>query len=79
MEYPKLGDVISDDDGNFYVVGGRWNRQYRANGFISKYSPVGEHIKTTGFVGDSQWERMATLRFRSRKLCFCNRQWHLNG
>lgn len=52
MKYPKLGDVISDDDGNFYMV---WGKNGTANTeqtvFISKYSPNGEHIKTTGFVG----------------------------
>ncbi|PAD74117.1 copper amine oxidase N-terminal domain-containing protein [Paenibacillus campinasensis] len=56
MKYPILGDVISDDDGNIYVV---WGKQNDSNGlinenvFISKYSPEGQHIKTTGFVGKS--------------------------
>jgi len=54
MKYPKLGDVISDDDGNFYIV---WGKEGAINTeqtiFISKYSPKGEHIKTAGFVGAS--------------------------
>lgn len=56
MEYPLLGDVISDDDGNFYVVWGRKNENDIYNIetiFISKYSDDGEHIETTGFVGES--------------------------
>jgi len=54
MKYPMLGDVISDDEGNFYIV---WGKEGTKNTdetiFISKYSPAGEHIKTTGFVGIS--------------------------
>ncbi|WP_409346097.1 hypothetical protein [Paenibacillus sp. MBLB4367] len=54
MKYPKIGDVISDDDGNFYIV---WGKNGTANTeqtvFISKYSPNGAQIKTTGFVGAS--------------------------
>lgn len=56
MKYPILGDVLSDDDGNFYVV---WGKQNDNNDsiietvFISKYSSEGQHIKTTGFVGKS--------------------------
>ena len=55
MKYPKLGDVMSDDDGNFYIV---WGKEGAANTdqtvFISKYTPNGDHIKTTSFVGESQ-------------------------
>ncbi len=56
IKYPKLGDVISDDDGNFYVVWGKDNETADASietVFISKYSPDGQHIDTTGFVGKS--------------------------
>lgn len=54
MKYPLLGDVIADDDGNFYVVWGKNGTAYTEHTvFISKYSPNGEHIKTTGFAGES--------------------------
>lgn len=54
MKYPLLGDVISDDEGNFYVVWGKvGTKNTEKTIFISKYSPKGEHIKTTGFVGIS--------------------------
>jgi hypothetical protein len=55
MKYSELGDVISDAAGNFYIV---WGRHGTANTeqtiFISKYSPDGAHLKTTGFVGESK-------------------------
>jgi len=54
MRYPQLGDVIADEDGNFFIV---WGKTGASNTeqtiFISKYSPTGNHIKTTGFVGES--------------------------
>ncbi len=56
MKYPQLGDVISDDNGNFYIVWGKQNDNDNAvveTVFISKYSSEGQHIKTTGFVGKS--------------------------
>ncbi|WP_052380353.1 copper amine oxidase N-terminal domain-containing protein [Paenibacillus camerounensis] len=56
VKYPILGDVISDDDGNFYVVWGKANDTQNAaieTVFISKYSPEGQELKTTGFVGKS--------------------------
>ena len=54
MEYPKLGDVISDDIGNFYIVWGKdGSRSTDQTVFISKYSSAGTHIKTTGFTGVS--------------------------
>ncbi|MNB86907.1 hypothetical protein D3C75_338680 [compost metagenome] len=56
VKYPILGDVISDDDGNFYVVWGKENDTQNAaieTVFISKYSPEGQELKTTGFVGKS--------------------------
>ena len=54
MKYSLLGDVISDDDGNFYVVWGKTgNETTDQTVFISKYSPAGVHIRTTGFVGGS--------------------------
>jgi hypothetical protein len=56
MQYPKLGDIISDDDGNIYVVYGKDNETNDFTVqtiFISKYSPTGSLIKTTGFVGES--------------------------
>ncbi len=56
MKYPELGDVISDDGGNFYVVWGRTNETDDASietTFISKYNSDGRHVKTTGFVGES--------------------------
>ncbi len=55
MLYPKLGDVISDDGGNFYIIWGKdGTENIEQTIFISKYSPKGVHIKTTGFVGESQ-------------------------
>lgn len=52
MKYPRLGDVISDDEGNFYIV---WGKEGTNNTeqtvFISKYSSQGQHVQTTGFVG----------------------------
>ncbi len=54
--YPILGDVISDEDGNFYVVWGKANKtdEYDTDTvFISKYSADGKHKKTTGFEGKS--------------------------
>lgn len=55
-EYPLLGDVISDKEGNFYVVWGKTNEQNTTSVktvFISKYNADGQHKKTTGFVGES--------------------------
>ena len=54
IKYPKLGDVISDDDGNFYIVWGKDGTENTEETiFISKYSPEGIHVKTTGFKGES--------------------------
>lgn len=56
MKYPILGDIISDEDGNFYVIWGKENDTQDATIetiFISKYSPEGQELKTTGFVGKS--------------------------
>ncbi|MGN0163737.1 MAG: hypothetical protein ACI4EA_09215 [Candidatus Ornithomonoglobus sp.] len=56
MKYPLLGDVISDDDGYFYVIWGKKNEQNNYNEetiFISKYSEDGKHMGTTGFTGES--------------------------
>lgn len=56
IKYPILGDVISDDNGNFYVVWGRDNDTDDASietVYISKYLSDGTHVKTTGFVGKS--------------------------
>jgi len=56
-KYPKLGDIISDDDGNFYIVWGKENDTDDVNietVFISKYSAEGAYIKTTGFKGESR-------------------------
>ena len=55
-KYPKLGDVIADNNGNLYVVWGKNNENEEYNTktvFISKYTPSGSHVKTTGFVGES--------------------------
>ena len=55
-EYSLLGDVIADKDGNFYVVWGENNKTNNADVetvVISKYSPDGKEIKSTGFVGKS--------------------------
>lgn len=53
-KYPKLGDIIADEDGNFYVV---WGKEGVKNSdetlFISKYNAKGSHLKTTGFKGES--------------------------
>lgn len=57
VKYPSLGDVISDNEGNIYIV---WGKKGKVNTdqtiFISKYSPEGIHIKTTGFIGESRAE-----------------------
>jgi len=54
MKYPLLGDVISDDAGNFYIVWGREGTNSTDETiFISKYSPNGVHIRTTGFTGET--------------------------
>jgi hypothetical protein len=55
MKYPKLGDVLSNADGNFYVVWGRDNETDTAAEtiFISKYTADGQLSKTTGFEGTS--------------------------
>jgi hypothetical protein len=55
LQYPKLGDVIADGDGNIYVI---WGKDNEADSpvetiFSSKYTSSGQHIKTTGFVGKS--------------------------
>ena len=53
MQYPKLGDIISDDDGNFYIVWGKdGTENTEETVFISKYSPEGIFIKKTGFKGE---------------------------
>ncbi|WEK54176.1 MAG: hypothetical protein P0Y55_16700 [Candidatus Cohnella colombiensis] len=69
MKYPKLGDVISDDDGNFYVVWGKSNDNrddITETIFISKYSSEGQHIKTTGFVGKSSpWGNADSAKTKS--------------
>jgi hypothetical protein len=53
MQYPLLGDVIADTEGNFYVV---WGKDGTSNTektvFVSKYSPSGEPIQTIGFAGE---------------------------
>ncbi len=58
-KYPSLGDVISDDDGNIYMVYGKANEDIKKieelTMFISKYTPDGEHIKTTSFRGAGGW------------------------
>lgn len=54
MQYPLLGDVISDEDGNFYIVWGRTGQSSSEETmFISKYSSNGEQLSTTGFKGES--------------------------
>lgn len=54
MKYPILGDVISDDDGNFYMVWGKEGTSYKDETiFISKYTSQGVHVKTVGFTGES--------------------------
>ena len=54
MKYPILGDLISDLDGNFYVI---WGREGSINSdqtvFISQYTGDGVHVRTTGFTGKS--------------------------
>lgn len=56
MLHSLLGDVISDDDGNFYVVWGDSNQDGGTDTetvFISKYSASGKLKKTVGFTGKS--------------------------
>jgi hypothetical protein len=55
--YPKLGDIISDDGGNIYIVWGRDNESDDTTVetvMISKYTGAGQLIKTTGFTGESK-------------------------
>ncbi|MGO4529148.1 hypothetical protein AB4Z30_08705 [Paenibacillus sp. 2TAF8] len=68
MKYPVLGDVISDDDGNFYVVWGKENdnNDVVETVFISKYSSDGQHIQTTGFEGKSSpWHDSSSAKTKS--------------
>lgn len=54
--YPLLGDVISDEMGNFYVVWGLSNENSQTPKetlFISKFSPEGQFVKSVGFEGES--------------------------
>ena len=54
MQYPKLGDVIADEDGYFYMVWGKdGTAPTEQTVFITKYSPEGIAIMTTGFTGES--------------------------
>ncbi len=56
MLYPKLGDVISDESGNLYVVWGKDNPQNTTpleTVFISKYTNQGTFVKSAGFEGES--------------------------
>lgn len=55
-KYSMLGDVISDEEGYFYVVWGEENNTDDASvktTVISKYDTEGNEIKSTGFVGKS--------------------------
>lgn len=53
MKYSKLGDVISDDDGNFFIVWGKdGTENTEQTVFISKYSSKGEHIKPRVLLGN---------------------------
>lgn len=64
MKYPILGDVISDVEGNFYIVWGKDGSKYTDKTvFISKYSETGEHIKTTGFEGKSKMGESGNTKF----------------
>ena len=56
MRYPKLGDILSDEDGYIYIIWGKTNETGNSaveTIFISKYTPEGTHEKTTGFDGKS--------------------------
>ena len=64
MKYPLLGDVISDDDGNFYVVWGKNGTDSSDRTvFISKFAPDGVHIKTTGFTGESKMGQSGNTKY----------------
>ena len=55
-KYSRLGDVIADEQGNFYVIWGDKNPTDDASvktTVISKYDAEGNEIKSTGFVGES--------------------------
>lgn len=55
-KYSRLGDVIADEQGNFYVIWGEKNPTDDASvktTVISKYDAEGNEIKSTGFVGES--------------------------
>lgn len=54
MKYPLLGDVIADPEGHLYVVWGKEGKSPQEETiFISKFSPKGDELKTTGFRGVS--------------------------
>ena len=59
--YPILGDVISDKDGNIYVIWGRISEivdnKKQQSIFVSKYSSTGELILSRG-IFDSREENM---------------------
>ena len=64
-KYPKLGDVIADNNGNLYVVWGKANNTGNTNVetiVISKYTPNGAHVKTTGFTGKSPMGTYGTTK-----------------
>jgi hypothetical protein len=62
LEIPKLhakfAGIISDADGNFYIIFGEDNNPDDDSVetiFISKHTPDGELLETTGFSGFSKW------------------------
>lgn len=57
-KHSRLGDVISDENGNIYIVWGDENEDTSNHNkntvFISKYDSSGNHIKSVGFPGVSK-------------------------
>ncbi len=59
-KYPLVGDVVCDDQGNYYVVWGNNDTEKKGNCVtiaVSKYTSSGKHVRTSKFktTGDS-WD-----------------------
>ena len=65
MSYPLLGDVLSDDNGNIYIVWGQENRtdnQEVNTMFVSKYTSNGILVKTVGSPGKTKMPNGGTQK-----------------
>lgn len=81
MKYPLLGDIIADSDGYFYIIWGKEGSNYTEETiFITKISPSGQEIQTTGFQGRSLMGEQGNTKIPfCRKLCIRHRQWTTDG